>query len=41
MEIATGNLASALTMMWQGMLGLFVVMIIIALIVYFLGKTIK
>ena len=35
------NLGTALTMMWQGMLGLFVVMIIIALIVYFLGKALK
>ena len=32
------NLITALNMMWQGMLGLFVVMIIIAAIVYFLGK---
>ena len=35
------NLGTALAMMWQGMLGLFVVMIIIAAIVYFLGKTLK
>ena len=32
------NLISALNMLWQGMAGLFVVMILIALIVYAMGK---
>lgn len=32
------NLIVALGMMWQGMAGLFIVMIIIALIVFALGK---
>ncbi len=32
------NLVNALNFLWQGMLGLFVVMIVIALIVYGLGK---
>ena len=31
-------LIRSLNMLWQGMLGLFVVMVLIALIVYFLGK---
>ncbi len=32
------NLIAALNMMWQGMVGLFIVMIVIALIVVALGK---
>lgn len=32
------NLVTALTMMWQGMLGLFIVMGVIALIVFFMGR---
>ncbi|MDD6283734.1 MAG: sodium pump decarboxylase gamma subunit [Oribacterium sp.] len=35
----SANLLQALNIMWQGMAGLFIVMILIALIVYFLGKT--
>lgn len=35
------NLIAALNMLWQGMAGLFIVMIIIALIVYGLGQTDK
>ncbi len=34
----SANLISALNMMWQGMLGLFVVMAIIALIVFMMQK---
>lgn len=37
----SANLITALNMMWQGMLGLFVVMGLIALIVYFMIKTDK
>ncbi|MCB6364709.1 sodium pump decarboxylase gamma subunit [Intestinibacillus massiliensis] len=33
------NLMQAATMMWQGMLGIFVVIGLIALIVYLLSKT--
>lgn len=32
------NLELALTLMWQGMLGIFIVMSVIALIVYFCTK---
>jgi hypothetical protein len=32
------NLTTALNMMWQGMLGIFVVIGLIALIVYFMSK---
>ena len=35
------DFASAIAMMWQGMLGLFVVMALIALIVVFMGKIFK
>lgn len=35
------NLIAALNMMWQGMVGLFLVMIVIALIVVALGKATK
>lgn len=35
----SADFIQALNIMWQGMAGLFIVMIIIALIVYFLGKT--
>ncbi|MDY6305512.1 MAG: sodium pump decarboxylase gamma subunit [Oribacterium sp.] len=35
------NLIAALNMMWQGMVGLFIVMIVIALIVVALGKATK
>lgn len=35
------NLIAALNMMWQGMAGLFIVMIIIALIVYGLTRADK
>ncbi len=37
----SANLITALNMMWQGMLGLFVVMGLIAVIVYFMIKTDK
>ena len=35
------NLESALKLMWQGMLGIFVVMAVIAIIVYLLTKVKK
>ena len=35
------HLIAALNMMWQGMVGLFIVMIVIALIVVALGKATK
>ncbi len=35
------NLIAALNMMWQGMVGLFIVMIVIALIVVAFGKATK
>ena len=38
MNVDMNNLASALRLMWQGMLGIFVVMAAIAVIVFILTK---
>lgn len=40
-EFDKNDLYDSLTLMWQGMLGIFIVMAIIALIVYILTKVAK
>ncbi len=38
MSVMSSNVMDAVNMLWQGMLGIFIVMIIISLIVYILAK---
>ena len=38
MSVMNSNVIDAVNMLWQGMLGIFIVMIIISLIVYILAK---
>ncbi len=41
MNIDMYNLSSAIKLMWQGMLGIFIVMAVIAIIVFLFTKFIK
>lgn len=38
MTVVNSDVIQAINMLWQGMLGIFIVMIIISLIVYLLAK---